>query len=181
MLSPNHNGAVESADQEPKKTHSSASIKGMWKKAVKSLKSNSGEPKPTRLSKKGSLIKRKDSKEGSEGEGAEEAQEIDPVYSLLKCAADLPKASRSCTHTHCTGHHARHSSQQGDSACGNTSKNSSPSSSEAPTSKQKEKQARKKEEGMHDIVIQSLGSEFKYYYKITSPAKKNPPSLNNPH
>lgn len=140
VLSPNHNGAVESADQEPKKTHSSASIKGMWKKAVKSLKSNSGEPKPTRLSKKGSLIKRKDSKEGSEGEGAEEekpagrgrhqsAQEIDPVYSLLKCAADLPKASRSCTHTHCTGHHARHSSQQGDSACGNTSKNSSPSSS----------------------------------------------------
>lgn len=145
VLSPNHNGAVESADQEPKKTHSSASIKGMWKKAVKSLKSNSGEPKPTRLSKKGSLIKRKDSKEGSEGEGAEEAQEIDPVYSLLKCAADLPKASRSCTHSHCSGHHARHS-VQGDSACGNTSKNSSPSSSEVPASKQKEKPAKKKEE-----------------------------------
>lgn len=144
VLSPNHNGAVESADQEQKKTHSSASIKGMWKKAVKSLKSNSGEPKPTRLSKKGSLIKRKDSKEGSEGEGAEEAQEIDPVYSLLKCAADLPKARGSCSHTHCTGHHARHS--QGDSACGNTSKNSSPSSSEVPSSKQKEKQPRKKEE-----------------------------------
>ncbi|XP_052824145.1 uncharacterized protein LOC106875793 isoform X2 [Octopus bimaculoides] len=147
VLSPKHNGAVEGTDQESKKAHSSASIKGMWKKAVKSLKSNSGEPKPTRLSKKGSLIKRKDSKEVPDTEGPEESQEIDPVYSLLKCAADLPKTNRSCTHTHCTGHHARHS--QGDTACGNTSKNSSPSSSEAPTSKQKEKFPRKKDEVVH--------------------------------
>ncbi|CAI9722799.1 Hypothetical predicted protein [Octopus vulgaris] len=146
VLSPKHNGAVEGTDQESKKAHSSASIKGMWKKAVKSLKSNSGEPKPTRLSKKGSLIKRKDSKEVPDTEGPEESQEIDPVYSLLKCAADLPKTNRSCTHTHCSGHHARHS--QGDTACGNTSKNSSPSSSEAPTSKQKEKFPRKKDEAL---------------------------------
>ncbi|GAB1602385.1 hypothetical protein Ahia01_000517700, partial [Argonauta hians] len=145
VLSPKHNGAVEGTDQESKKAHSSASIKGMWKKAVKSLKSNSGEPKPTRLSKKGSLIKRKDSKEIPDTEGAEESQEIDPVYSLLKCAADLPKSNRSCTHTHCSGHHARHN--PGEGVCGgNTSKNSSPSSSEAPTSKQKEKFPRKKDE-----------------------------------
>lgn len=52
------------------------------------------------------------------------AKEIDPVYSLLKCAADLPRVVRPSKDTSCTGLLARH----GDSS-GSTSKASSPSSS----------------------------------------------------
>lgn len=54
--------------------------------------------------------------------------EIDPVYSLLKCAADLPKASKVCgIHSQCSGHHSKHGGH-GDSSA-STSKTSSPSSS----------------------------------------------------
>lgn len=52
------------------------------------------------------------------------AKEIDPVYSLLKCAADLPKGARipCIVHSQCAGQHNPDSSSS-------TSKTSSPSSS----------------------------------------------------
>ncbi|CAC5383893.1 unnamed protein product [Mytilus coruscus] len=118
LLTPKQNGTVENTDQD--KQYSSASIKGMWKKAFKSLKSS---PSDSKLSKKASLKKKQGSKEEEE-EQEQEPREIDPVYSLLKCAADLPKNSRiPCTiHAHCGGHHNPDSSTS-------TSKTSSPSSS----------------------------------------------------
>ena len=61
---------------------------------------------------------------------------LDPVYSLLKCAADLPKGgggkSPCLVHPHCSGHHQSPSYQRypsGGDSSGNTSKTSSPSSS----------------------------------------------------
>lgn len=141
LLTPKQNGTVENADQDK----SSASIKGMWKKAFKSLKSSSSDNK---LSKKSSLKKKQGSKEEEEVPETE-PKEIDPVYSLLKCAADLPKggARTPCSlHSHCSGQHYPDSSSS-------TSKTSSPSSS--------------------DVVVQSLGSEFKNYYKMTRPPTKN--------
>ncbi|KAK6184380.1 hypothetical protein SNE40_006863 [Patella caerulea] len=91
MLTPKQNGTMEDEvdGDEKKEKPSSATIKGMWKKAVKSMKS---EEKKNWLTKKGSLIRRKDSKE--EEIETEEVKVVDPVYSLLKCAADLPKSSR---------------------------------------------------------------------------------------
>lgn len=52
------------------------------------------------------------------------AKEIDPVYSLLKCAADLPKGARipCIVHSQCASQHNPDSSSS-------TSKTSSPSSS----------------------------------------------------
>ncbi|KAJ8298703.1 hypothetical protein KUTeg_022763 [Tegillarca granosa] len=113
LLTPKQNGSVENDDQEK----SSASIKTMWKKAFKSLKTSSAENK---LTKKASFIKKKQrSKEDEAEPEPKHSGDIDPVYSLLKCAADLPKA------------------------------------------------------GMQEAVVNSLGSEFKNYYKLTSPLKKS--------
>ncbi|XP_052711369.1 nostrin-like isoform X4 [Crassostrea angulata] len=123
-LSPKQNGSVESLDQDSKK--SSATIKSMWKKAFKSLKSTSD----TKLTKKGSLIKKKQNSQEVEVEENAEPGEIDPVYSLLKCAADLPKASKpSCgIHAQCSGHHSS-ASTKGESSSTSTSKTTSPASS----------------------------------------------------
>lgn len=146
VLSPKQNGSVENLDQDSKK--SSATIKSMWKKAFKNLKSTSD----TKLTKKGSLIKKKQNSQEAEVEETVEAGEIDPVYSLLKCAADLPKVGKqgSCgIHAQCSGHH----SNKGDSSS-STSKTTSPASS-----------------GNCDVT-DSLGSDFKTYYKQTSPAIK---------
>ncbi|XP_064599795.1 uncharacterized protein LOC135466306 isoform X1 [Liolophura sinensis] len=144
MLTPKQNGTVEGVDQDSKKA-SSASIKGMWKKAFKTLKSTEEKSEKDKEKEKdkgkgsGSLIKRssftklrKDSKEKDDvTEGEQEvSHEIDPVYSLLKCAADLPKAGSSgkpCTNTTCSGH--KHGIECG----GNTSQSSSPSSSASDT------------------------------------------------
>ncbi|XP_063399634.1 nostrin-like [Mytilus trossulus] len=134
LLTPKQNGTVENTDQD--KQYSSASIKGMWKKAFKSLKSS---PSDSKLSKKASLKKKQGSKEEEEEE-EQGPREIDPVYSLLKCAADLPKNSRiPCTvHAHCGGHHPDSSSS--------TSKTSSPSSSvsQSPKTRRKKLNARMK-------------------------------------
>ncbi|KAJ8298700.1 hypothetical protein KUTeg_022760 [Tegillarca granosa] len=155
LLTPKQNGSVENDDQEK----SSASIKTMWKKAFKSLKTSSAENK---LTKKASFIKKKQrSKEDEAEPEPKHSGDIDPVYSLLKCAADLPKAGKSCgLHPHCSGHHgslrlSNTSTTVADSS-GSTSKTSSPSSS-----------------GMQEAVVNSLGSEFKNYYKLTSPLKKS--------
>ncbi|XP_050409145.1 uncharacterized protein LOC126824038 [Patella vulgata] len=101
MLTPKQNGTMEEEvdGDEKKEKPSSATIKGMWKKAVKSMKS---EEKKNWLTKKGSLIRRKDSKE--EEIETEEVKVVDPVYSLLKCAADLPKSSRVKSNTPGLGH-----------------------------------------------------------------------------
>uniref|UniRef100_A0A8W8MXL8 Uncharacterized protein n=1 Tax=Magallana gigas TaxID=29159 RepID=A0A8W8MXL8_MAGGI len=146
-LSPKQNGSVESLDQDSKK--SSATIKSMWKKAFKSLKSTSD----TKLTKKGSLIKKKQNSQEVEVEENAEPGEIDPVYSLLKCAADLPKASKpSCgIHAQCSGHHSS-ASTKGESSSTSTSKTTSPASS-----------------GPADP---SLGGDFKNYYKQTCPVIK---------
>lgn len=135
LLTPKQNGTVENTDQDK------SSIKGMWKKAFKSLKSS---PSDSKLNKKSSL-KKKGSREEEE-EPEPEPKEIDPVYSLLKCAADLPKGAKvPCTiHAHCGGQHNPDSSSS-------TSKTSSPSSSEVPE--------------------QSLGHDFKEFYKNTRPSK----------
>ncbi|XP_078333926.1 uncharacterized protein LOC111126993 isoform X4 [Crassostrea virginica] len=120
-LSPKQNGSMENLDQDSKK--SSATIKSMWKKAFKSLKSTSD----TKLTKKGSMIKKKQNSQEVEVEENAEPGEIDPVYSLLKCAADLPKVGKpSCSiHAQCSGHH----SSRGDSSSTSTSKTTSPASS----------------------------------------------------
>ncbi|XP_048780771.2 nostrin-like isoform X2 [Ostrea edulis] len=122
VLSPKQNGSVENIDQDSKK--SSATIKSMWKKAVKNLKSTSD----TKLTKKGSLIKKKQNSQEAEVEETVESGEIDPVYSLLKCAADLPKVTKpTCgLHPQCSGHHSN--STKGDSSS-STSKTTSPASS----------------------------------------------------
>ncbi|XP_074660602.1 uncharacterized protein LOC141913058 [Tubulanus polymorphus] len=98
LLSPKENGNVET-DRESKKDQR-ATIKGMWKKAFKSLKKNQKEKQTTdqvtdkysgaKVRRK-SFLKRRDSKEAPQEEVTVEPEEIDPVYSLLKCAADLPK------------------------------------------------------------------------------------------
>uniref|UniRef100_K1PH34 SH3 and cysteine-rich domain-containing protein 3 n=1 Tax=Magallana gigas TaxID=29159 RepID=K1PH34_MAGGI len=79
--------------------------------------------------KKGSLIKKKQNSQEVEVEENAE-REIDPVYSLLKCAADLPKASKpSCgIHAQCSGHHSS-ASTKGESSSTSTSKTTSPASS----------------------------------------------------
>ncbi|XP_076449962.1 uncharacterized protein LOC143286309 [Babylonia areolata] len=150
-------GGTEEQEQEDKKEHR-ATIKGLWKKAFKSLKSSGSSSGEHKLStKKGASLKRKDSKEVEEPE-PEEPKEIDPVYSLLKCAADLPRVSRASKEgqltpqsagggggvggTPCTGGLvARH----GDSS-GSTSKASSPSSSasHSPKTRRKKLNARMK-------------------------------------
>ncbi|XP_041366943.1 uncharacterized protein LOC121381665 [Gigantopelta aegis] len=160
MLTPKQNGAVyqDQEDDESKRSQSSA-IKGMWKKAFKNLKSNE---KQNWLTKKGSLIKRKDSKDQGQEETEEEiCKEIDPVYSLLKCAADLPKAGKSACSI--SSKHSSHDSS------GNTSKTSSPSSSG-----ENQGDVLKPE-----IVTQGLGSDFKQFYKLTSPAKKSSSMLDS--
>uniref|UniRef100_A0A8W8N3G6 Uncharacterized protein n=1 Tax=Magallana gigas TaxID=29159 RepID=A0A8W8N3G6_MAGGI len=105
------------------------------------------------LTKKGSLIKKKQNSQEVEVEENAEPGEIDPVYSLLKCAADLPKASKpSCgIHAQCSGHHSS-ASTKGESSSTSTSKTTSPASS-----------------GPADP---SLGGDFKNYYKQTCPVIK---------
>ncbi|XP_059141512.1 SH3 and cysteine-rich domain-containing protein 2-like isoform X2 [Physella acuta] len=140
MLTPKQNGYADAEDGESdeEKMKHTASIKGMWKKAFKSLKSND---KQTWLSKKGSLIKRKDSEVPHDEEPEEVAKEIDPVYSLLKCAADLPKVPKTPKDAQCCSHVAG----KGDSS-GSTSKASSPSSSasHSPKTRRKKLNARMK-------------------------------------
>ncbi|XP_055996038.1 nostrin-like isoform X3 [Ostrea edulis] len=132
VLSPKQNGSVENIDQDSKK--SSATIKSMWKKAVKNLKSTSD----TKLTKKGSLIKKKQNSQEAEVEETVESGEIDPVYSLLKCAADLPKVTKpTCgLHPQCSGHHSN--STKGDSSS-STSKTTSPASSASHSPKTRRK------------------------------------------
>ncbi|KAK3103942.1 hypothetical protein FSP39_023068 [Pinctada imbricata] len=122
LMSPKQNGSIEKLDQDRGK--SAATIKGMWKKAFKSLKSTSD----TKLTKKGSLIKKKQNSKEEEDVESSEPKEIDPVYSLLKCAADLPKKVPCGLHPHCSGHHGQSFRSPGDSS-ESTSKTSSPSSS----------------------------------------------------
>lgn len=126
LFTSKQNGSVE--DLSDKK--SAASIKGMWKKAVKNLKTAS----ETKISKRGSFIKKKQNSNEQEEPEPAPSGEIDPVYSLLKCAADLPKGGpKSCSvHSQCSGHHSsvrRGSPGAGGDSSGNTSKTSSPSSS----------------------------------------------------
>ncbi|KAK7477169.1 hypothetical protein BaRGS_00031554 [Batillaria attramentaria] len=164
MLSQKQNGSVggleeaEDGEQEDKKEHT-ATIKGLWKKAFKSLKS--GDQKW--LAKKSGSLKRRDSKEAEEVE-PEEPKEIDPVYSLLKCAADLPKVSRSgCKDGGaCSG--PRDSS-------GSTSKASSPSSSGFQSSIPSSAPCPCCG-ATHVVDTPELGSAFKQFYKNTSPVKR---------
>ncbi|KAK3587363.1 hypothetical protein CHS0354_028732 [Potamilus streckersoni] len=153
LLMPKQNGSLDE-DQENKKNPSI--IRGMWKKAFKSLKSSGGE----KLSKKGSVHKKKpDSTEQDEPQ-CQSSGPVDPVYSLLKCAADLPKVGKPpCSlHASCTLHSGPGSiAVSSADSSDNTSKTSSHSSSE-----------------MHEIVGSSLGSDFKTFYKLTSPTKKIP-------
>ncbi|XP_021345795.1 uncharacterized protein LOC110445468 [Mizuhopecten yessoensis] len=143
LFTSKQNGSVE--DMSDKK--SAASIKGMWKKAVKNLKTAS----ESKIIKKGSFIKKKQiSTESDEPEPAPSG-EIDPVYSLLKCAADLPKGGpKACgIHSQCSGHHSsirRGSPGAGGDSSGNTSKTSSPSSSasHSPKGRRKKLNARMK-------------------------------------
>ncbi|XP_060066779.1 uncharacterized protein LOC132547048 isoform X1 [Ylistrum balloti] len=143
LFTSKQNGSVE--DMSDKK--SAASIKGMWKKAVKNLKTAS----ETKIIKKGSFIKKKQvSTESDEPEPAPSG-EIDPVYSLLKCAADLPKGGpKACgVHSQCSGHQSsirRGSPGAGGDSSGNTSKTSSPSSSasHSPKGRRKKLNARMK-------------------------------------
>ncbi|XP_061178105.1 uncharacterized protein LOC133186797 [Saccostrea echinata] len=130
VLSPKQNGSMENLEQDSKK--SSATIKSMWKKAFKNLKSTSD----SKLTKKGSLIKKKQNSQETEVEETVESGEIDPVYSLLKCAADLPKVGKpSCgIHAQCSGHH----SNKGDSST-STSKTTSPASSASHSPKNRRK------------------------------------------
>ncbi|CAL1528301.1 unnamed protein product [Lymnaea stagnalis] len=141
MLTPKQNGFVdtEEGETEEETMKHTASIKGMWKKAFKSLKSN--DKQTTWLSKKGSIIKRKDS-EPPEEEPEEVSKEIDPVYSLLKCAADLPKVPKAQKEAPCCSHLAG----KADTSSGSTSKASSPSSSasHSPKTRRKKLNARMK-------------------------------------
>ncbi|XP_012939363.1 uncharacterized protein LOC106013353 [Aplysia californica] len=194
MLTPKQNGYVEEdgGEESEEKQKQTASIKGMWKKAFKSLKSND---KQTWLSKKGSLIKKKE--EEPEEVPQETSKEIDPVYSLLKCAADLPKVPKAQKDIPCSGHLGG----RGDSS-GSTSKASSPSSSgtNAPPSYTSQcsidhsgtasigshahnshatpsgggSSVVSNREHMHHIVDESMGSEFRTFYKLTSPVRKLP-------
>ncbi|KAH3784909.1 hypothetical protein DPMN_162981, partial [Dreissena polymorpha] len=130
LLSPKQNGAPE--DEQEKKNPST--IRGMWKKAFKTLKSSSSVEK---LSKKSSFSKKKQNSKEADEEVEQLNSPVDPVYSLLKCAADLPRSggkSPCLLHAHCSGQHtpsnpgnARYPS--GGDSSGNTSKASSPSSS----------------------------------------------------
>ncbi|GFO19655.1 Sh3 and cysteine-rich domain-containing protein 3 [Plakobranchus ocellatus] len=194
MLTPKQNGYVEGDEgqSEEDKSKRTASIKGMWKKAFKSLKSND---KQAWLSKKGSL-KKKD--EETEDEPQEVSKEIDPVYSLLKCAADLPKVPKAQKDIQCPGH-LTSPTAKADNSSGSTSKASSPSSSgglpnlnlshhhhhhhsrsslEGPASPSPSGASPTspppgyQRETMHHIVDESLGSEFRTFYKLTSPVKK---------
>ncbi|CAG5131083.1 unnamed protein product [Candidula unifasciata] len=188
MLTPKHNGFIDEDDEtDEEKSKHTASIKGMWKKAFKSLKSNDKQP---RMSKKGSVIKRRDS--DTEEKPPELYKDIDPVYSLLKCAADLPKVPKIQKEGTCSSF----LSSKGDCS-DSTSKTSSPSSSEHhhhhhhhPTfstqlslesaiSARRESRASSpaiaQRELMHHLVDESLGSEFRTFYKLTSPVKKNFP------
>lgn len=156
LLTPKQNGSVDDDDKK-----NPSKIQGMWKKALKSLKNSASEPK---LTKKSSLTKKKQNSKEEEELEPETSGVVDPVYSLLKCAADLPKGgggggkSPCLVHPHCSGHHpstyVRYPS--GGDSSGSTSKTSSPSSSD-----------------LQEIVTEGLGSDFKNYYKLTSPAKKS--------
>ncbi|XP_052225847.1 uncharacterized protein LOC127841228 [Dreissena polymorpha] len=140
LLSPKQNGAPE--DEQEKKNPST--IRGMWKKAFKTLKSSSSVEK---LSKKSSFSKKKQNSKEADEEVEQLNSPVDPVYSLLKCAADLPRSggkSPCLLHAHCSGQHtpsnpgnARYPS--GGDSSGNTSKASSPSSSASHSPKTRRK------------------------------------------
>lgn len=156
LLTPKQNGTVE--DDQDKK--SASTIRGMWKKAFKTLKSSSSVEK---LTKKSSFSKKKQSSKEADDEVEQLSGPVDPVYSLLKCAADLPRSggkSPCLIHPHCSGQHTpsyvRYPS--GGDSSGNTSKTSSPSSSDFTAAANPD--------------VDSLGSDFKNFYKISSPAKK---------
>ncbi|XP_064635720.1 uncharacterized protein LOC135492918 isoform X3 [Lineus longissimus] len=118
LLSPKQNGTVD-PDREGQRAQK-ATIKGMWRKAFRSLKQSKSDKPDSKYSKIGSqrrsFLKRKDSKEAQDEAAADAfsgvaastrpsrcsvqvSEEIDPVYSLLKCAADLPKSR----HQSCQG------------------------------------------------------------------------------
>ncbi|XP_052799939.1 uncharacterized protein LOC128231321 isoform X1 [Mya arenaria] len=127
LLTPKQNGAVED-DQEKKNP---STIRGMWKKAFKTLKSS---PSVEKLSKKSSFSKKKQNSKEADDEVEQVNGPVDPVYSLLKCAADLPRSggkSPCLVHPHCSGQHTPGYSRypSGGDSSGNTSKTSSPSSS----------------------------------------------------
>ncbi|KAK2190676.1 hypothetical protein NP493_70g03017 [Ridgeia piscesae] len=135
LLSPQQNGtAVDLEGSTSGGNAQRASIKGMWKKAFRSLKSHSKDKderpaenkaedrkhvqrttslklglmkrkdskeqvqhdSPKASTQKKGLLKRKDSKDPPSDEMADNeiSCELDPVYSLLKCAADLPRYGR---------------------------------------------------------------------------------------
>ncbi|BFZ16247.1 hypothetical protein BsWGS_19286 [Bradybaena similaris] len=193
MLTPKHNGNVdgEDGDSDEEKSKNTASIKGMWKKALKTLKSN--DNKQNRLAKKASFTKKKESEE-EEVEPQELRKDIDPVYSLLKCAADLPKVPKAGKDGPCAGFLGSKSE-----SLDSTSKSSSPSSSggagAAAAAQQhltypnqhglesgssvggRDSRAASptisNRDHMHHIVDESLGSEFRTFYKLTSPVKKH--------
>lgn len=154
LLTPKQNGSVDD-DQEKKNP---SMIRGMWKKAFKTLKSSSSVEK---LSKKSSFSKKKQSSKEADDEVEQVNGPVDPVYSLLKCAADLPRSggkSPCLIHQHCSGQHTpayvRYPS--GGDSSGSTSKTSSPSSSDVTACTEPD----------------NLGSDFKNFYKVSSPAKK---------
>ncbi|ELU06816.1 hypothetical protein CAPTEDRAFT_194462 [Capitella teleta] len=138
LLTPKQNGAAQedgascsgTGRDSPSlsKAPAKGSIRGLWKKAFKSMKPEKSEKntntvsaaaeggedssdnrpeKPKRQSSLKKGLRRKDSKEKEAAAGAvgggdrfdsedrpdssDNPQEIDPVYSLLKCAADLPR------------------------------------------------------------------------------------------
>ncbi|XP_060577463.1 SH3 and cysteine-rich domain-containing protein 2-like [Ruditapes philippinarum] len=145
LLTPKQNGSMDD-DQEKKNP---STIRGMWKKAFKTLKSSSSVEK---LSKKSSFSKKKQSSKDADDEVEQlSGGPVDPVYSLLKCAADLPRSggkSPCLLHQHCSGQHTpayvRYPS--GGDSSGNTSKTSSPSSSvsHSPKTRRKKLNARMK-------------------------------------
>ncbi|KAK0068361.1 hypothetical protein Bpfe_002296, partial [Biomphalaria pfeifferi] len=135
-------------------------------------------------SKRGSLIKRKDS-EPSEETVEEQSNDIDPVYSLLKCAADLPKVpaktqkeSIGCPHLINKGDTMNVSiGQVSNSTFSGVAQSSSSAyasqhSIEPSSSGQRATSPTSNREQMHHIVDESLGLEFRTFYRLTSPVRK---------
>ncbi|XP_076471882.1 uncharacterized protein LOC143301462 [Babylonia areolata] len=143
------------------------SIKGLWKKAFKNMKPPGGSDSKW-LNRPS--FKRRDSRYDSEEVQEEEPKEIDPVYSLLKCAADLPKITRTspkeggqtsgCQGQHCMGR-ASSPSPQGLSQLSLSGGGSCVSCRGVHQSSNED-----------SSIQHSLGHDFKEFYKQTSPIKR---------
>ncbi|KAL8573100.1 hypothetical protein ACOMHN_027360 [Nucella lapillus] len=147
-----------------------ASIKCLWKKAVKTMK---GPGSDSKWLNRASFKRRDSSKHDVEEVEEKEPKEIDPVYSLLKCAADLPKIARSQSKemppATCQGPHCLAKAQGGVSQSRSSSlsgglcascRSLQPPSNDPPG-------GRASSPSPHN-----LGQDFKRFYKQTSPVKR---------